>query len=231
MTTIQQHIASIRKNIPVGVTLVCVSKFHANEAIMEAYDCGERDFGESRVQELLPKYEALPKDIRWHFIGHLQTNKVKQIVPFVHMIHSVDSLRLLETINREAEKIGRRVKVLLEVHVAKEETKSGFTPEEFLSLNTQLSTLNNVEVCGVMGMATNTDDQTEWRRCFREIKSLASSLIASSPISYSEASHSSQSEHPQISMGMSDDYCVAIEEGSTMVRIGSTIFGIRASKH
>ena len=198
---------------------------------MEAYDCGERDFGESRVQELLPKYEALPKDIRWHFIGHLQTNKVKQIVPFVHMIHSVDSLRLLETINREAEKIGRRVKVLLEVHVAKEETKSGFMPEEFLSLNTQLSTLNNVEVCGVMGMATNTDDQTEWRRCFREIKSLASSLITSSPISYSEASHSSQSERPQISMGMSDDYRVAIEEGSTMVRIGSTIFGIRASKH
>ena len=147
------------------------------------------------------------------------------------MIHSVDSLRLLETINREAEKIGRRVKVLLEVHVAKEETKSGFTPEEFLSLNTQLSTLNNVEVCGVMGMATNTDDQTEWRRCFREIKSLASSLISSSPISYSEASHSSQSERPQISMGMSDDYLVAIEEGSTMVRIGSTIFGIRASKH
>ena len=210
-----------------GVTLVCVSKFHPAEAIMEAYDCGERDFGESRVQELLPKYEALPKDIRWHFIGHLQTNKVKQIVPFVHMIHSVDSLRLLETINREAEKIERRVKVLLEVHVAKEETKSGFTPEEFLSLNTQLSTLNNVEVCGVMGMATNTDDQTEWRRCFREIKSLASSLIASSPISYSEASHSSQSEHPQISMGMSDDYLVAIEEGSTMVRIGSTIFGSR----
>ena len=231
MTTIQQHIASIRENIPAGVTLVCVSKFHANEVIMEAYDCGERDFGESRVQELLPKYEALPKDIRWHFIGHLQTNKVKQIVPFVHMIHSVDSLRLLETINREAEKIGRRVKVLLEVHVAKEETKSGFTPEEFLSLNTQLSTLNNVEVCGVMGMATNTDDQTEWRRCFREIKSLASSLISSSPISYSEASHSSQSERPQISMGMSDDYRVAIEEGSTMVRIGSTIFGIRASKH
>ena len=213
-----------------GVTLVCVSKFHPAEAIMEAYDCGERDFGESRVQELLPKYEALPKDIRWHFIGHLQTNKVKQIVPFVHMIHSVDSLRLLETINREAEKIGRRVKVLLEVHVAKEETKSGFTPEEFLSLNTQLSTLNNVEVCGVMGMATNTDDQTEWRRCFREIKSLASSLIASSPISYSEASLSSQSERPQISMGMSDDYRVAIEEGSTMIRIGSTIFGIRASK-
>ena len=201
---------------------------------MQAYEAGERDFGESRVQELLPKYEALPKDIRWHFIGHLQTNKVKQILPFVHMIHSVDSIRLLETINREAEKIGRRIKVLLEVHVAKEETKSGFTPEELLTFNAQHSTFNYVEICGVMGMATNTDDEAEWRRCFREIHSLAShllplasrlspnSLIASSPIA-----HSSPSERPQISMGMSDDYLVAIEEGSTMVRIGSTIFGSR----
>lgn len=213
MTEIQQHIASIRADIPAGVTLVCVSKFHSNDAIMEAYEVGERDFGESRVQELLPKYEALPKDIRWHFIGHLQTNKVKQIVPFVHMIHSVDSVRLLETINREAEKIGRHVKVLLEVHVAKEESKSGFTPEEFLSLNTKLSTLNHIEVCGVMGMATNTDDKDEWRRCFREIKHLASKL--------------STLNTKQISMGMSDDYLVAIEEGSTMVRIGSTIFGVR----
>lgn len=228
MTDIQQHIASIRTTIPEDVTLVCVSKFHANDAIMQAYDCGERDFGESRVQELLPKYEVLPKDIRWHFIGHLQTNKVKQIVPFVHMIHSVDSLRLLETINREAEKIGRRVKVLLEVHVAKEETKSGFTPEELLQLIANLSTNDLypwVEICGVMGMATNTDDQDEWRRCFQEIKSLASHL---SPITFSEASYSSPSERPIISMGMSDDYLVAIEEGSNMVRIGSTIFGIRA---
>lgn len=228
--SISQNIATIRKHIPQGVTLVCVSKFHPMEAIMEAYECGERDFGESRVQELLPKYEALPKDIRWHFIGHLQTNKVKQIVPFVHMIHSVDSVRLLETINREAEKIQRRVKVLLEVHVAKEETKSGFTPQEFLSLNTKLSTLNYIEICGVMGMATNTDDEAEWRRCFRAISSLASSLIASSPnslIASSPIAHSSPSERPQISMGMSDDYLVAIEEGSTMVRIGSTIFGSR----
>ena len=183
---------------------------------MEAYQCGERDFGESRVQELLPKYEALPKDIRWHFIGHLQTNKVKQIVPFVHMIHSVDSVRLLEVINREAEKIGRRVKVLLEVHVAKEETKSGFTPEEILSLDIQLSTFNYLDICGIMGMATNTDDDAEWRRCFREIKALASKL--------------STLNTKQISMGMSDDYLVAIEEGSTMVRIGSTIFGSRAYK-
>ena len=188
---------------------------------MEAYACGERDFGESRVQELLPKYKALPKDIRWHFIGHLQTNKVKQIVPFVHMIHSVDSVRLLETINREAEKIQRRVKVLLEVHVAKEETKSGFTPEELLTFNAQHSTFNYVEICGLMGMATNTDDEQEWRRCFREIHSIAKQLL-----NHSELLNNSELN---ISMGMSDDYLVAIEEGSTMVRIGSTIFGSRGS--
>ena len=223
MNHIEQHIASIRATIPNGVTLICVSKFHPIESIQAAYDCGERDFGESRVQELLLKQQALPADIRWHFIGHLQTNKVKQIVPCVHMIHSVDSVRLLEVINREAEKIGRRIKVLLEVHVAKEDTKSGFMPEEITSLNTKLSTLNYIEICGIMGMATNTDDQTEWRRCFREIKSIANTL---SPI-VQRVSHSLQSEHPIISMGMSDDYLVAIEEGSTMVRIGSSIFGER----
>ena len=216
MTDIQQNITSIRTHIPKDVTLICVSKFHPGESIMQAYEAGERDFGESRVQELLPKYEDLPKDIRWHFIGHLQTNKVKQIVPFVYMIHSVDSVRLLETINREAEKIQRCIKVLLEVHVAKEESKSGFTPKEFLSLASNLSPNNLypwVEICGLMGMATNTDDEAEWRRCFREIKSLASKL--------------STLNTKQISMGMSDDYLVAIEEGSTMVRIGSNIFGER----
>ena len=217
LRNIAQKLSDIRVTLPEGVTLVCVSKFHPQEAIMEAYACGERDFGESRVQELLPKYEALPKDIRWHFIGHLQTNKVKQIVPFVHMIHSVDSVRLLETINREAEKIARRVKVLLEVHVAKEETKSGFTPDEinqFIINNSKfIIDYPWVEICGVMGMATNTDDEAEWRRCFQAIKYLANNLTASSP---------------EISMGMSDDYLIAIEEGSTMVRIGSTIFGNRA---
>ena len=222
LSHIAQRLSAIRATIPAEVTLVCVSKFHTHEAIMEAYACGERDFGESRVQELLPKYNALPKDIRWHFIGHLQTNKVKQIVPFVHMIHSVDSLRLLETINREAEKLQRRVKVLLEVHIAKEATKSGFTPEEFLSLSTKLSTLNHIDVCGVMGMATNTDDEDEWRRCFREIKHLGEQLLSHSELPNNSA--------PQISMGMSDDYLVAIEEGSTMVRIGSTIFGNRDYK-
>ena len=196
-----------------------MSKFHPAEAIQAAYACGERDFGESRVQELLLKQQVLPADIRWHFIGHLQTNKVKQIVPFVHMIHSVDSVRLLEVINREAEKIGRCVKVLLEVHVAKEETKSGFTPEEFLSLNTKLSTLNNVDVCGIMGMATNTDDEQEIRRCFQEIAALGKQLLNNAEL----LNHTELA----ISMGMSDDYRVAIEEGSTMVRIGSSIFGER----
>ena len=222
--SISSRITTIRQHIPEGVTMVCVSKFHPAEAIMEAYNAGERDFGESRVQELLPKYEALPKDIRWHFIGHLQTNKVRQIVPFVHMIHSVDSVRLLETINREAEKIQRKVRVLLEVHVAKEETKSGFSPEELEQLRIKNFELSDclpwVEVCGIMGMATNTDNVEEWRRCFREIKSLAAHL---SPITHSVASDT----RPQISMGMSDDYLIAIEEGSTMVRIGSSIFGER----
>ena len=188
---------------------------------MEAYDVGERHFGESRVQELLPKYEALPKDIHWHFIGHLQTNKVKMIVPFVHLIHSVDSLRLLETINREAEKIQRKVRVLLEVHVAQEETKSGFCPEELEQLSIKNFDLRDcfpwVEICGIMGMATNTDDVEEWRRCFREIKTLAQKL---QPLGESEGEFI-------ISMGMSDDYQIAIEEGSNMVRIGSSIFGER----
>ena len=193
---------------------------------MEAYACGERDFGESRVQELLPKHEALPTDIRWHFIGHLQTNKVRTLLPLVYMIHSVDSLHLLETINREAAKIQRRVKVLLEVHVARETTKSGFNPDELLSLATSLITSSPdqlypwVEICGIMGMATNTDDQQEWRRCFREIKSLSRSLPMQGELE----------RETIVSMGMSDDYPIAIEEGSTMVRIGSSIFGIRNPK-
>lgn len=226
MIDVQQNIADIRQHIPCGVTLICVSKFHPAETIMQAYNAGERDFGESRVQELLPKHAALPKDIRWHFIGHLQTNKVRTLLPLVYMIHSVDSLHLLETINREAAKIQRRVKVLLEVHVARETTKSGFNPDELLSLATSLITTSPdqlypwVEICGIMGMATNTDDQQEWRRCFREIKSLSRSLPMQGELE----------RETIVSMGMSDDYPIAIEEGSTMVRIGSSIFGIRNPK-
>lgn len=193
---------------------------------MQAYDAGERDFGESRVQELLLKQQTLPADIRWHFIGHLQTNKVRQIVPFVHMIHSVDSVRLLEIINREAEKIGRRVKVLLEVHVAKEETKSGFTPEELLSLDLPLSSLNHVEICGLMGMATNTDDEQEIRRCFQAIRQLADTCLSRYHADTTPKGYTENTERI-ISMGMSDDYLLAIQEGSTMVRIGSSIFGER----
>ena len=213
MSSITRNIAAIRQHLPQDVTMICVSKFHTIDAIMEAYHAGERDFGESRVQELLHKRELLPQDIRWHFIGHLQTNKVKMIVPFVHLIHSVDSVRLLDTIHREAEKIQRRVKILLEVHVAKEDTKSGFTPEELLTLHSRLSALNYIEVCGIMGMATNTEDENEIRRCFQTIKMLSDTYFNHMPTT--------------ISMGMSDDYQIAIEEGSNMVRIGSSIFGER----
>lgn len=210
MLTINSNITAIRAHIPNHVTMVCVSKFHPIEAIQTAYDGGERDFGESRVQELLLKQKVLPSDIRWHFIGHLQTNKIKSIVPFVHLIHSVDSWHLLEMINREAEKIQRQINVLLEVHVAKEDTKSGFAPEEFLSLNGKLASLNHINVCGIMGMATNTDNEQEIRRCFREINKLSEML-----------------PNAIISMGMSNDFQIAISEGSTMVRIGSSIFGER----
>jgi pyridoxal phosphate enzyme (YggS family) len=221
--TIEEHIAKIRATLPKGVGLLCVSKFQPVEAIRAAYEAGERDFGESRVQELLLKQEALPKDIRWHFIGHLQTNKVKQIVPFVHLIHSVDSEHLLRCIDREAEKIGRTVDVLLELHVAREESKTGFSPEELDALIRVLQSDENayphIRVRGVMGMATNTDDVAEWRRCFREIAAAGKRL--------GEALGESTGDPMVISMGMSEDYQVAIEEGSTMVRIGSSIFGAR----
>ena len=201
---------------PQDIILLAATKTVDVEVINHAIKSGIKFIGENRVQEFLSKYENY-EPVHKHFIGHLQTNKVKQIVPFVHMIHSVDSMRLLETINREAEKIARRVKVLLEVHVAKEETKSGFTPDEinqFIIHNSKfIIDYPWVEICGVMGMATNTDDEKEWRRCFREISSLASKL--------------STLNTKQVSMGMSDDYLIAIQEGSTMIRIGSTIFGSR----
>lgn len=209
MSTIAQHIAAIRATLPQGVQLICVSKFHPAEAILEAYNAGERDFGESRVQELCAKQPQLPTDIRWHFIGHLQTNKVRQIVPFVHLIHSVDSVRLLETINSEAAKIDRIVNVLLEVHTANETTKSGFLPEELQVLD--LDQYEHLNICGLMTMATNTDDEAEIHRCFRLLNSLADS-------------------DPRFairSMGMSDDYLLAIQDGSNMIRIGTDIFGAR----
>lgn len=211
MNSVQQHIKLIRHNLPQDVTLICVSKYQSEQAINEAYEVGERDFGESHVQELIAKHEHLPKDIRWHFIGHLQTNKVKYIVPFIHLIQSVDSWHLLETINREAAKIERRIEVLLEVHVAREESKTGMSIDELRTILPRLNELAWVQVVGLMTMATNTDDEPEIRRCFRTVHELAKEDEQLHILSY----------------GMSDDYPIAIAEGSTMVRIGSKIFGER----
>ena len=214
MEGIAEQIRNVRAQIPAGVTLVCVSKYQPVEAIRAAYEAGERHFGESRVQELKQKVAQLPNDIHWHFIGHLQTNKVRDILKLhPYLIQSVDSEHLLRTINDEAAKLGIVQDVLLEVHVAKEETKTGFTPAEISNLKFQISNLSNIRVCGLMTMATNTEDEVEIRRCFKEAKRCLNNLnILNNPI---------------LSMGMSDDFQIAIECGSNMVRIGSSIFGER----
>ena len=213
MAGIAKAIKEVRAHIPADVTLVCVSKFHPEQAIREAYDAGERHFGESRVQELQRKVPQLPADICWHFIGHLQTNKVRDLLKLrPYLIQSVDSMRLLQAINDEAAKQGFVQDVLLEVHVAKEESKTGLTPSEIEDLRLKMEDFPNVRVCGLMTMATNTDDETEIRRCFMEAKALLSTFNI---------------QHSTLSMGMSDDYRIAIECGATMVRIGSTIFGER----
>ncbi len=217
MAGIAKAIKEVRAHIPADVTLVCVSKFHPEQAIREAYDAGERHFGESRVQELQRKVPQLPADICWHFIGHLQTNKVRDLLKLrPYLIQSVDSMRLLQAINDEAAKQGFVQDVLLEVHVAKEDSKTGFSPEELKELTANGQWLMaNVRVCGLMTMATNTDDETEIRRCFMEAANSQKLIANSLPA------------QPVISMGMSDDYRIAIECGATMVRIGSTIFGER----
>ena len=215
---VREQINKVRAHIPAHVTLVCVSKFQPVEAIREAYEAGERHFGESRVQELQHKVAQLPADINWHFIGHLQTNKVRDLLKLrPHLIQSVDSERLLRAINDEAAKQGFVQDVLLELHVAKEETKTGFAPEEISNFKFQISNFSNVRICGLMCMATNTDDEAEIRRCFNLAKSLNDQINRTSYIAPSYI----------LSMGMSDDYKIAIECGATMVRIGSTIFGER----
>ena len=215
---ISVKIKELRASLPQGVKLVAVSKFHPAEAITEAYNAGQRTFGESRVQELLAKYEALPKDIEWQMIGHLQTNKVRQIVPFVSLIQSVDSVRLAECINREAERIGRVVDILLEIHVAQEESKTGWKYDELLLFlqSQEFKALKNIRVRGVMGMATNTDDEAVIRADFERLAS-----------HYNELKSHFGEKFDTLSMGMSDDYELAVECGSTMVRIGSSIFGNR----
>lgn len=221
MTGIARNIEEIRKTIPEGVRLVAVSKFHPAEAIMEAYGAGQRIFGESRAQELVAKHKVLPADIEWHFIGPLQTNKVKDIVPFVSLIHSVDSSRLLLEIEKQAARVDRVIDVLLELRVACEETKHGLDEADSEALLTGglLDGLTHVRLKGVMGMATNTDDMDEVRLEFRQIRERFErmrAMLGERAAGFTE-----------ISMGMSHDYPLAIDEGSTMIRVGTSIFGER----
>ena len=201
-----------------NVTLVAVSKTKPNEDIQALYDLGQRDFGENYVQELIDKQAALPKDIRWHFIGHLQSNKVKYIAPFVHLIHGVDSLKLLKEINKQAVKCNRVIDCLLQVHIAQEETKFGMDEAELKEANLQISELTNVRVMGLMGMASFSDDLHKVRNEFHSLHELYNRL-GTSTIDHGPWT--------TLSMGMSGDYPMAIEEGSTMVRIGSLLFGAR----
>ncbi len=218
---IRENLQKIRETLAPGVRLVAVSKFHPVEALQEAYDAGQRIFGESHVQELVEKEKALPKDVEWHFIGHLQTNKVKYLAPFVSLIHAVDSLKLLCEIDKQAQKCGRTIDVLLQIHVAAEETKFGFTPEEVadMLLGGEWKQLQHVRIVGLMAMATNTDDQSQIEREFESVHQLFD--ILKSRFFDNEPSFS------QLSMGMSGDYTIAQAHGSTMVRVGSMIFGER----
>ena len=218
---IKKNISEIRSSIPDSVKLVAVSKFHTAETIKKAYDAGHRLFGESRVQELTAKQPALPEDIEWHFIGTLQTNKVKYIASFVSMIQSVDSLKLLQEIDRQAEKCNRKIRVLIEVHIAEEESKHGFTPGECTTLFSDgtIAKFANIQVCGLMGMATFTDDMEQVKREFGKLRHLFDE-IKSMPVTDNPV-------FTELSMGMSDDYKTAVVEGSTIVRIGTAIFGTR----
>jgi pyridoxal phosphate enzyme (YggS family) len=219
--SVQQNISEIRKHIPSHVRLVCVSKFHPNETVLEAYECGERIFGESKVQEMCGKYETLPKDISWHFIGHLQTNKIKFIVPFVDLIHGVDSYKVLEEINRQALKVSKTINCLLQIHIAKEETKFGFSSEELMETLSEgkWKELKGVTICGLMGMATYTENHEQIRNEFKGLKTLFDQV--------KKQYFTDASSFCELSMGMSEDYQLAIEEGSTLVRIGTSVFGIR----
>ena len=213
---VKDNLATIRATLPEGVRLVAVSKFQSADTVREAYHAGQRVFGENRVQELVAKQPLLPDDIEWHFIGTLQTNKVKYIAPFIAMIQSVDTFRLLQEINRQAEKNGRVIRTLIEVHIAEEESKHGFSVDECRELfwGDALRSFAHIRVCGLMGMATFTADTEQVRREFRVLKSLFDEIKALPDTAL----------FTELSMGMSDDYLIAIAEGSTMVRIGSALF-------
>jgi pyridoxal phosphate enzyme (YggS family) len=219
--TSTENLKKILSQLPANIKLVAVSKTKSNNQIMEAYHAGQLVFGENKVQELIGKWQALPKDIEWHFIGHLQNNKVRQIVPFISLIHGVDSFKLLSTINKEAEKCHRIVKVLFEFHIASEESKFGLTldeVEEILS-KSETQAMKNISITGVMGMATFTDNETIIRSEFEQL-AFNFRLLKKKYFSHS-------TQFCEISMGMSDDFGIAVSAGSTIVRIGSKIFGSR----
>lgn len=221
MSSVKENYLKVRSEIPENVSLVAVSKFHPAEAIMECYEAGQRIFGESRVQELNEKVRELPSDIRWHFIGHLQTNKVRQIIGKTALIESVDSERLLRLIDSESAKAGIVTNVLMQVHVAQEETKFGFYPEELLEFfrNRGFESLKATHICGIMGMASNTDDESRVRADFRKIADIYRQIRSDESLGLRG--------FDLLSMGMSGDWRIAVEEGADMVRIGSSIFGER----
>ncbi|MFL5730242.1 MAG: YggS family pyridoxal phosphate-dependent enzyme [Cytophagaceae bacterium] len=220
---------TVRKNLEyfngllkdAGCQLIAVTKTHPPEVIMEAYKAGCKVYGENKVQELVAKQETLPNDIQWHMIGHLQSNKVKYIIPFVHLIHSVDSLSLLKEINKQSQKAGKKTRCLLQIHIAEEESKFGFSEEEVLQLidSIEFLKMDHIIIAGLMGMATNTRDKDLIRKEFRSLKRLFEKIR--------EEYHTSNLALTELSMGMSSDYEIAIEEGSTMIRVGSAIFGVR----
>ncbi len=218
MISIVDNYNKIKQQLPTHVSLAAVSKFHPASAILELYEnCGHRIFAESRVQELLEKQQTLPKDIQWHFIGHLQTNKVKAIVPFVSLIQSVDSMRLLEEINKQAASIDRPIEILIQIHIAQEEHKYGFLPDEALDIVGKANNMSHIKVRGLMGMATFTDDEGQIEQEFILLRSLFDNIVEQSTIANFDI----------CSFGMSDDFELAIEKGSNMVRVGSAIFGNR----
>lgn len=218
---IGERIKEIQSELPAGVRLVAVSKFHPNEAIEEAYRAGQRIFGESKVQEMMAKHESLPKDIEWHFIGHLQTNKVKYIAPYVSLIHGIDSFKLLAEVDKQAAKAGRTVDCLLQLHIAREETKFGFSFDECRQMlaEGEWRQLQHVRLCGLMGMATNTDNTEQIKEEFRSLSDFFREVKSTW--------FAGDETFRELSMGMSHDYHEAIAEGSTLVRVGSKIFGER----
>jgi hypothetical protein len=218
---IKNRLIEIKADLSENITLIAVSKTKPIDAILEAYDAGQRDFGENKVQELVEKFEKLPKDINWHMIGHLQSNKIKYIAPFIHLIHGVDSLKLLVEIDKNGRKINRKIPCLLQFHIAQEETKFGFDWNEivvFLESET-CKQLTFVGIKGVMGMASFTDNNMQIQKEFSELKTIFDNL--------KRDYFQDNEDFKIISMGMSNDYKIAIEEGSNMVRIGSSIFGSR----